>query len=427
LTPLIDLPPVTQVSAAEQAAYQAFTNSYQQYWKQFIDPVAIRIDLTDSGASTSATIDVRILPLISGTDYSEIAETVGNTRVEVAPLPRGVQAVWAVGPGARLRSELDGLLHSATGQHDIGLGWLGNWVALGLDDRASLVELLSKFDRSVQLPAPPAAGSEFEDVDLWRRIGRFPIYAAAEVKNPVMLVATLTAIRTMLGQVAPGMIEWTEAGKYRDLPLVRIGISKTAPMLPNRDLADTVALYYVQTGSAFVLALNAETLHSVVDRLLDGQAPKSAPTAPAQFVVEGRSQPGAPSWTALLWLLQGQAYEAQSSARLAAEILLRGDPQVAGDNQLLSALALDYLGYVPVSARGDYAFVLKPEGAGDTLSGTTLVPSFGALPIADAPVSRLMQRLTGIRAELSFDTEPDPAGAGARSLHTRFTINLGRE
>lgn len=426
LTPLIDLPAVTQVSAAEQAAYVTFANGYQQYWKQFIDPVAIRLDFNEQAGTTSAEIDVRILPLISGTDYSEIAETVGDTRLDVAALPRGVQAVWAVGPNARLRSELDGLLHSATGQQDIGLGWLGSWVALGVDDRATLVELLSKLDHSVQLAPPPSpTASEFEDVELWRRVGRFPIYAAAEVKNPVMLIATLTAIRTMIGQVAPGMIEWTEAGKYRGLPLVRIGVSQSAPMLPNREIADAIALYYVQTGSAFVLALNPDTLHGVVDRLLDGKAPKAVPEGHAQFVFEGRSQVGAPAWTALLWLLQGQAYEAQSSARRAAEILLRGDPEGVGSAPLFAARAMNYLGYVPVSVQGDTAFTWTEEGAGDAMSGTTLAPNFVELPIKGAAITALMQRLTGLRGEISFDQEPAAAGVQARSLHTRFVVNLG--
>ena len=152
LTPLIDLAPVEMVSAAEKAAYEQFVGSYQQYWRQFIDPVAIRIDLKETASRTTAEIDVRILPLISGTEYSEIEQIVGTTRVAVSAHDRGVQSVWAVGPDARLRRELDGLLRSATGQNDIGLGWLGNWVALGLDDRASLVELLSRFDSEVQLP-----------------------------------------------------------------------------------------------------------------------------------------------------------------------------------------------------------------------------------------------------------------------------------
>ena len=425
LTPLIDLPAVTEVSEAEKLAYEGFVTSYQQYWKQFIDPVALRLDLADAGGETTAQIDVRILPLISASDYNEILEIVGSSRVEVQGLDRGVQAVWAVGADARLRKEFDGLLRSMTGSQEIGLGWLGNWVALGLDDRAELVELLSKFDDKVQLPSSKPAVSELEDLDLWQRVGRFPIYAAAEVKNPVMLIATLTAIRTMLGQVAPGATEWGESGRYRDLPIVRVGISKTWPMLPNRAIADAVALHYVQTGSAFVLALNPETLHRMIDRLLDGKVPKAASADHAQFVVDARSRPGAPLWTALLWLIQGQANESQGVARRSAEILMRGESALQNNPELLAARALAYFGSVPLTPQGDSAFLLRADGAGDALSGTLQVPSFVELPIPGSPIAKLMQRLTRVRAEVSFDPEPAVAGAQARSLHTRFSLNFG--
>ena len=424
LTPLIDLPQVTQVSEAEKTAYENFVRGYQQYWKQFIDPVAIRIDVEDVGATSIAQIDVRILPLISATDYSEIEAIVGGTRVQVSAIDRGLQGVWAVGKDARLRKDLDGVMRAATGQDNIGIGWLGDWVLLGIEDRAALVELMTRFDYPVQLAPTTSERDAFNDIEMWRMAGRFPLYAAAEVKNPAMLVATLAAIKTMLGGVAPGMVDWGETSKHRDLPIVRVGASKSAP-LPNRDIADAVALYYVQTGDALVLAIDIEVLKRAVDRVLDGKLPRSGTEGTSQFVVEAHSQVGAPLWTALLWLIQGQANEAQLGARRSAEILMRGEPGVQGDPKALAQRGLDYLGFAPVTAQGDSAFTLAPEGAGDALLGTTIAPVFVPLPIAGSPVERLMQRLTGVRGEVSFDKEPDPAGPNARSLHTRFSLHLG--
>lgn len=424
LTPLIDLPPVTTVSEAEKLAYENFGRGYQQYWKQFIDPVAIRLDVKDEAGGSTADVDVRILPLISATDYSEIEAIVGATRVQVAASEHGLMSVWAVGKEARLRGQLDGMMRSLTNKPDIGLGWLGDWVLVGLDDRAALMELLAKFDKTVQLP-PEKEEFDVNDVDLWRKVGKFPIYAAAEVKNPAMLVATLTAIRGMLGEVAPGWVDWGEVTRHRDLPIVRVGMSKTAPLLPNRDIADAVALHYVQTGTAVLLALDVETLKGALDGLLDGKFPTSAPEGSSQFVIQGDSQPGMPLWTALLWLIQGQANEAQVGARRSAEALLRGDPALAGDAKLLAARGLDYFGFAPVNAQGTFAFTLDATGAGDPLLGTTMAPVYVPLPLAGSPVERLMVRLTGLRGEVAFDKEPDPAGPNARSLHTRFSLRLG--
>ncbi len=426
LTPLIDLAPVTMVSAAEQTAYAAFVGGYQQYWQQFIDPVAIRLDIQNDQGTATADVSVRILPLISATDYSDIEAIVGSTRVTVGDSGRGVQAVWAVGKDARLRSDLDGLMRAATGKSDIGLGWLGDWVVLGVTDRAALLELLARFDDTVQLPPPRTTpGGEFQDLELWRQVGRFPVYAAAEVKNPAMLIATLTAIRTMLGEVAPGWIDWGEVSKHRDLPIVRVGINRSTPLLPNRDIADAVALHYIQTGTAIVLALDQDTLKTVTDRLLAGQLPKTDTAGPSQFVVQGQSAVGAPLWTALLWLIQGQANGAQDSARRVAEAVLRGDPTTQTDANRLAQVANAYFGFTPVTAHGTTQFTLASDGAGDPVLGTTIFPNFVALPISGSPVERLMQRLTGLRGEVAFDKEPDAAGPTARSLYTRFRLQLG--
>ncbi len=425
LTPLIDLPAVTMVSEGEKTAYQNFVTGYQQYWRQFIDPVAMRLDVDDENAASKATLDVRILPLISATDYSEIERIVGATRAQVSVIDSGLQMVWAVGKDARLRGELDGMMKSLSGKSDIGIGWLGDWVMLGVGDRAALVELLSKFDDKVQLAPPKAKGGELEDIDLWRKIGKFPMFAAAEVKNPAMLVATLAAIRGMAEGVAPGWISWGELKKYRDLPIVRVGLNKTMPMLPNPEIADSVALHYVQTGQAIALALDIETLEGIADRMLDGKLPKGGEQGDAQFVFEGHSVVGAPLWTSLLWAVQGQANDAQASARRSAEILLRGDPAVQADPKAFEQLGINYFGFTPVTATGTTAFVLGPTGAGDAVLGNRVAPIYVPLPIAGSPVERLMQRLTGMRGEVSFDKEPEAAGANARSLHTRFSVQLG--
>lgn len=423
LTPILDLPPVTSVSAGERGAYEAFSSSYQSYWKQFIDPVAVRLDLREEGDHQVGEVDVRILPLISATDYRDLAEMVGGTRVEVQAHDQGLCAVWAVGAESRMRRDLDGLLRAATGKGDIGIGWLGEWVMLGFEDRSALVDLLSWVDEDVQLPSARRRNEELDDVELWQRIGRLPLYVGADVRNPAALVATLTGVRTMLNEVAPGMIAWGEVGRYRDLPIVRIGITETAPLLRNRDVAKAVGLHYAQTGSAIAVALDPKALERVIDRMLDGKVPQGGKEGPAQFVVDARSEAGRALWTAALWLLQGQANAAQPSAERAAEILLRGAPERRGGD--LAALGRAYLGSAPLSSRGGSEFTLTPAGAADPALGTASTPVFGPLPIPGSALEHLMGRLQGVRGEVAFDQEPAAAGADARSLHTRVLVRLG--
>ena len=427
LTPILDLPPVDRVSAAERDAYERFRATYQSYWKQFIDPVALRLDVRPApdGVGDVAELDVRILPLISATDYRDLAEVVGDTRVHVDPHGGGLVAVWAVGAESRTRRELDGLIRAAAGKGDIGIGWLGDWVMLGVEDRAALVDLLSWLDDSVQLPSPRRRDRDLDDVELWRRIGRAPLYAAAEVRNPAALVATLSALRGLVNEVAPGMVEWGELRRYRDLPIVRVGIAESAPLLRDREVARAVGLHYVQTGAAIAVALDPGALERVIDRLLDGQVPKASKEGPAQFVVDARTAPGRALSTAALWLLQGQANAAQPSADRAAEILLRGAPEFRGPGGA-RLLGIGYLGASPLSSRGPVDFLLTPTGAADPQIGTRIAPVFRPLPHPGSPIEGLVSRLRAVRGEVSFDREPAAAGPDARSLHTRVTVALGR-
>ncbi|HET6581990.1 MAG TPA: hypothetical protein VFG69_01060, partial [Nannocystaceae bacterium] len=153
--------------------------------------------------------------------------------------------------------------------------------------------------------------------------------------------------------------------------------------------------------------------------------PKRGEADGAQFVVEGHMHEGKPAWTALSWLLQGQANGSQAAARASAEILLRGDPSVAGDPAKLSALGLAYFGSYPVTASGTSDFTLRPEGVGDPVHGSELVPVYPPLPVAGSPIAALMDRLEGIRATVAFDREPAKMEPPARSLHTHFELQLG--
>jgi hypothetical protein len=228
----------------------------------------------------------------------------------------------------------------------------------------------------------------------------------------------------MLNQVAPGWVSWGEHARFEDVPIVRVGITPSAPD-EYASYADAIALYYAQVGSAFVIGLDQKVIEAMIHRSNSGELPKRGVAEGPQFVVEGHMQPGKAGWTALLWTLQGQANGSQSAARASAEILLRGDPSVAGDAAKLSALGLAYFGSYPVSASGKAEFVLKPEGVSDPDHGSDLVPVYPMLPVEGSPIAALMARLEGLRATVAFDREPAKMEPPARSLHTQFELQLG--
>ncbi len=427
LTPIIDLPPLLTITNAEASAYRDFSRSYQNYWKRVIDPVHINLDITPvpghAGAET-LDIDVRVLPLIDATDYRDIEEIVGTSRVQVKALGDGVQAIWAVGETSSVRNDLDGLLRAASGKSELGIGWVGDWVMLGSLDRVAIAELFAYANETVQLPDPQVdARDPFGDDELWIRLGKTPVFAAAAVKSSAALVATLSGIRTLVNEVAPGTVLWGQHSSYRDLPIVRIGVRPDAPMVTRPALARALALYYVQTSDAFVVALDPSVLHVVIDRLLADEAPKPGPDDGPQLIFEARSSTGKAIWTVGSWMLQSEAITAQRVAERAAEILMLGAPGADGP-ALIVELGYAYFGATPLSARGSPSFLMGPTGAGDPAFGTEISRVFPELPLAASPVQGLMKRLAGIRVEVAFDKEPAAAGADARSLHTHLKLDL---
>ncbi len=427
LVPLIDLPAVTMASSAEKTAYEEFSRAYQEYWQQFIDPIAVRIDIADDNSGSRATLDVRVLPLISGSEYSEIEEIVGEQRISASAVDTGISAVWAVGKDTEIRRELDRMAGIA-GKRDLGFGWLGQWVMVGTLDRPELVELMA-FENEwesgpIQLPAKTEDASR--ELETLRRVGKLPVYAGADVDNAAGLVATLAAGKTLLQEVAPGMVLWENFAEHNGVPIVRIKISPTAPDESMKRYADALAVYYAQAGGAIAVAVDQKTLELVIDRLADEtRRPRPADSGETQFVLDAHVPEGSPLATAALWALQSQATPGQRASRQFAEALLRGDPTLAGSDAALRARALAYFGAIPVTPEGHSDYALRREGVFDPTHGSDIIPSYPALPVGtEAPISVLVARLGAVRAEVAFDREPAKMEPPARSLHTRFELRL---
>ena len=436
LTPLIDLtdqgeaaPDAGFVTQEERDAYVDFALGYQDNWTTFIDPVALTLDMNEGpGGAVGATIAARVLPVIEASDFDDIREVVGRQRVLVPPLRDGVQMVWALGADSSLRRELDQA--AASLGEGLGLSWLGDWVSVGSLDRRALLDLAWYGLDDVQLPSPEGDESERE---IAKRVGRLPIFAMVEVGNPAALVVTLASLKALTNSVAPGMLAWGEHSRHGEVAIVKIGAGDDVGA-EFRDWADAVALYYAQTEGTLIVALREDVLKLLIDRAVRGDLPESIdPKAGAsargelpgaQYVVEGRSAPDRALWSALAWSLQAEANNGQGLAREAAEAVLRGAPSTQGDQARFEVIARAYLGSVPVTASGQMNWSLAPEGVSDPVHGSEVIPRFPALPVPGSPIAALMDRLVGIRGEVSFEPEAGSGEPPAQSLRTSFEIRF---
>ena len=61
--------PVERVTPAEAEAYEQYVDRYSQYWRQFFDPIAVRLNDTATG---SLELETFILPLIDSSIYNNL-------------------------------------------------------------------------------------------------------------------------------------------------------------------------------------------------------------------------------------------------------------------------------------------------------------------------------------------------------------------
>jgi hypothetical protein len=418
LTPLIDLPAPAKVTPAEKAAYDIFTAGYQSFWRTNIDPVAIRIALSPDGKAPLVS-DVRVLPIITGTEYADMLRTVGHARVELGSGGGGgLRTAIAIGPDAWIRRELASALREVPLVGSLKVDWLGDWAMLGIDDTATPAsrEAIRK---------EVAAGAADRSL---RDLVELPVYAGIEVRNLTAAVAFLAGLRGVLEQAAPGAIQWAEAGRERDVPFVAVRAG-SAGEAETRE----VALYYSFCKSALVLSLSESALRHRIDDCLDGKQPQTRSAAGSegpQWILDMEMRQRGPLWWRLaLAAAGGGAGISERWSVAAAEAVLRGAP--GASPSVVRALARDTLGAIPVTPEG-YAYLLAEDGVHDPMRGarrgTDKLALADLLASDDSPFVRLGRLIAHARSEVAFDDEGKAGGAGApppRSLHVR--LRLGPE
>jgi hypothetical protein len=418
LTPLIDLPPVAKVTPSEKAAYDLFAGGYQSFWRTNIDPVAIRIALSPDGRGPLSA-EVRVLPVITGTDYAGLLRTVGHARVDLGANAGGLRTAIGLGPDAEIRHLLSRSLRDLPLVGALKVDWIGDWALLGMDDTATPAarEAITK-----------EAATGLSDRSL-RDLVELPLYAGIEVRNMTAAVAFLAGARHALDQAAPGAIRWGEAGKQRDVPFVAVRAGSAGG-----DETRDIALYYAFCKGTLVLSLGETSLRRRIDECLDGKQPRAraaAGTDGPQWIVDLDMRERGPLWWRLALLAAaGRSPAGERWSLAAAEAVLRGAP--GASPSVVRALARDTLGAIPVTPEG-YAYLLADGGVQDPVRGLRRpddkIGLADLLASDESPFVRLGRLIGRARSEVAFDDEPKGGGAGTpppRSLHIKLRLGADR-
>ena len=406
MTPLIDLPSVTKVTASEEEAYRLFTNAYQRNIAIFINPVCLRARFKSKGPDP-IRMDLRVLPVLEHSAYRDLQHLVGTTRVR---LPRASPGLWmalGVGPQAGIRHLLIGTFLLLPPALRARMDWLGEVAFLGIEDRFAAKGLLDTVN-----------ALRVSDTGVGKLFREAPIHAGLTVNDRLAATQALTAFRSLAMEAAPGALSWEKKGKVGRIPYVAITASNDGEW---GRFFGGLSVYYGFCRSYLLVSLREGILRERIRECLAGRlahpVPATRRNGPPQFVVSLGFKKGGPIWQLGGALLAATFNETMSSAISVRNLLETGAPGL--DINRWRALSLAYLGFHPIGPDGQdvFAYAINTHWEGP-LPPKLQPPAEGSL------AARFMRALSRSRGEVSFDDEPPVAGIEGpiHSLHLAVQV-----
>ncbi len=392
-TPLIELP-IDRITPTERADYERFRLAYLTNWRNYFDPIGIRLSLT----ANKVRVETYILPLVRNSNYNELKRITGGGTLSIDPSdvsPATVaQLLVHIAPDARERR----LLREAVRQRPRRRprrernregNWIGRWLLVRLDDSPAYARLAEWWVRQEIDPRTAKEGPEAvqETVSLFQQI---PLTVGLEIKHPVIFTGILVALRNSIQG-----LEWDEVETYKGVLITRVKAYAT------------FTVYFIRLDGAFYMSFSPASLKDLVDRARARKEEKGkgkdrklvklnaslylSPNAAnirtvVQFILEWESHRRAlanePIWYALY---HPGLIGADASAKTAR------------------ATALRLLGFVPVSPDdAPYHYDRKTDAVVNRRHGSLRRPRLHEGIEPASPLAKFLDQLRSIRADLSF-------------------------
>jgi hypothetical protein len=246
MTPIVEIP-LTQATRAEADAYQRWRDSYQQNWRQFFDPIAIRFSITKQ----KLVAELTVMPLIAATDYRQFIAITSGAQIAPGAGDPHTNALMRLAVAINTKSEPVSQAGNFLGNMSPALrvnplGWLGQSITL-YADADPYWDQLAKSTNTARF---------FEEGS-----PNIPVALYFEVKNPLGVAAFLAAARGFIEQTAPQMTRW-QTLEYNGKPYVKV--SSTQNSSPPR--GKEWAAYYAVTPDSLMVTLSEALLKRSLDR-----------------------------------------------------------------------------------------------------------------------------------------------------------------
>ncbi len=259
-TPLVELP-IDKVTPQEAQAYQRFRMEYLGLWRQYFDPIGMRIAVTDK----QIKLDTYILPLVQNSQYNELRRIAGGGTVSldpsrISPITLG-QFVMHLSPNVGVRSGLLQQMGAHSGEpimdlFTAALDPVGNWFLLRVDESPVYARLAAMLDREDRM-------DEVDEEEIARLVFQLPVAIGIDMRNPISFGAALATLRLSVLKALPDALTWEPLPEpYKGVSIVRIAATETGlrqlPIAPRRPGRKPFlpAIYYATIDGAFYLTLN---------------------------------------------------------------------------------------------------------------------------------------------------------------------------
>ncbi|GAB4140261.1 MAG: hypothetical protein Tsb009_09520 [Planctomycetaceae bacterium] len=242
MTPIAEMD-FDRVTPDEEAAYRSWRNQYQNYWRQYFDPIAVRFSMSKQRLSA----DVTVMPLIQQSQYGEFVQLTSGVKIASNAGDRHPETLlhWAmaVNPKSFFSQRIAGFLPVNP------FSWLGDSVAVFVDPDPFWRDLAKAKDK---------------DQFFQNHLSRLPVAFQAEVKSSLKLTLFLAGVRGFIEKSAPGMLTW-ETKKHENLSYVKV-----SPTPDGRGqltgLDRNLAIYYRPSRERFTITFNENVLKRTIER-----------------------------------------------------------------------------------------------------------------------------------------------------------------
>lgn len=419
-TPLIELP-IDRVTQAEAQGYARFRAEYLGLWRQYFDPIGMRLALTDA----RVRVETYILPLIESTAYNQLRREVGGGTTTLDPA--GISPETLVSLKTHInprgtRQEVLRLLSILNGR--VSFDFLGDWFLVQLDDSpiyAKLAELYTRDDLEGGLLDDPRKAFDL--------LAQVPLTVGVEVRQPLPLALFLGAVRISVLAALPQGITWGPMEPaYKGVAVVRIQADPEAVgaavglgdnRQPKKKKPPTLSLYYAVIDGGFYLSLSEDSIKRLIDRSVarrEGKEParpeEAVPINSSLYVAPGAA---AQAGGAVRMLLEYQVHQqALTNDPILYTLYRTGLVREKAPAEEVRAAALQYLGFAPVSPDGaPYEYSARTDEVVNRRHGSLRQPHRHRSLAENSPLKQLLEQVQSLRADLRFRED---------GIHTVLTL-----